>query len=172
VTADPLTRLILRLQDGDRAAFAPAYEAVAPKIDAVCARLLGAGPDAEDAAQQALMNLFERVGAYDPDRGPALPWVVGIAAWEARTVRRRRWRRREDALADAPIPEGPAEEPAWSDDRWDELDAVLATLQPIDREVVLAALGRGPSPIVAPAALRKRLSRAVQRIRSLLGRAA
>src|SRR5262249_33149070 len=45
-------------------------------------------------AQTALVKLFERVDRYDPRRGPALPWILGIAAWEARTVRQRRGRPR------------------------------------------------------------------------------
>lgn len=160
---DPLTPLLLRLQDGDRSAFDPAYDVVAPRVDALCARLLGPGPDAEDAAQQALMRLFERVAAFDPTRGPALPWVLGIAAWEARTVRRRRERRREDPWEDRAAGAVP-------EDRWDELERVLATLGPVDREVVSAALGRAERPDVAPATARKRLQRALDRIRSALGR--
>jgi RNA polymerase sigma-70 factor (ECF subfamily) len=153
---DPLTALVLRLADGDRSAFDPLYEAVAPRVDAICGRALGAGPDAEDAAQVALLHEFERVDRYDPARGPALPWILGIAAWEARTVARRRHRRREDAVeveVEAPTPA-------------DDLAPVLAELSPADREVVLAALGVVERPPVPPATFRKRLQRTVARLRA------
>jgi RNA polymerase sigma-70 factor, ECF subfamily len=156
---DPLTALVLRLADGDRSAFDPLYDAVATRVDAICARALGPGPDAEDAAQTALVKLFERVDRYDPRRGPALPWILGIAAWEARTVRQRRVRRREDLVeVDVEAPE-PAP----------DLLGALPDLAPADREVLRAALGEIERPDVAPATFRKRLQRTLERLRALVG---
>src|SRR5207302_10345249 len=90
-----LDRLVARLADGDRAAFGPVFEALWPVLRAFCGRAVGAA-DAEDAAQSALLRVFARAAEYDPEQR-ALPWVVGIAAWECRTLRRRRDRRREEA---------------------------------------------------------------------------
>jgi DNA-directed RNA polymerase specialized sigma24 family protein len=161
--SDPLTQRVLRLADGDRSAFDELYDEVSPRIDAMCVRLLGPGPDAEDAAQQALVRVFERVEEYDPDIGPAMGWILGITAWQARTVRRRRSRSREEPFVDAPAP-------VACEDRWEELDALVAGLRPGDREVVLAILGRGPRPETTPEAFRKRVQRALERIRVTLGR--
>lgn len=165
---DPLSQRILRLADGDGSAFDDVYDVVGPRVDALCVRLLGPGPDAEDAAQQTLIRVFERVDQYDPAIGPALGWILGLAVWEARTVRRRRGRRREDPWGEAPIPMEVAM--PVDDDGWAEVNDAIATLRPVDREVVLAVLGRGPRPQTTPAAFRKRVQRVVERIRATLGR--
>lgn len=157
----PLDALVARLADGDRSAFDPVYDAVEPQVRGVCRRLLGDGPDADDAVQQALIRVFERVSDWDPARGPALGWVLTTAAWEARTLRRRNVRRRE-----APLEAEPAavevREPLE-----DVVRAVAATLDPIDRDALLTALA-GERP--AGATFRKRLQRAIGRVRVALGR--
>ena len=45
--------------------------------------------------QQALLKLFERASEFDPELD-ALSWALGIAAYEVRTARKWRLRRRED----------------------------------------------------------------------------
>src|SRR5258708_32230024 len=93
-----------RLADGDRTAFGPVFALLWPQVRAFAARLVGPA-DGEDAAQSALLKIFSRASEYDRARD-ALPWALGIAAWECRTLRRRRERRREQS---APAPERAAE---------------------------------------------------------------
>ncbi|MEZ4236671.1 MAG: sigma factor [Myxococcota bacterium] len=140
------------------------YEAAAPRVDGVCARILGPGPDAADAAQRTLLRVFEQVHRFDPTRGSAMAWILTTATLQARTVRRSRGRRaaREvevDALAfAAPLAE--------RDDPRAELLALVALLDPADRETVLAAIGDRPRPQTAAATFRKRLQRALARLRA------
>src|SRR5258708_34098292 len=88
-----------RLADGDRTAFRPVFALVWPQVRAFAARLVGPA-DGEDAAQAALLKIFSRASEYDRARD-ALPWVLGIAAWECRTLRGR-WERRREQSAPAP----------------------------------------------------------------------
>src|SRR5262245_34785982 len=91
-----------RLAAGDLTAFAPLFSELWPILRGFCRRGLRHDADGDDAAQQALTNLFARADEYDASRD-ALSWALGIAAWECRTIARRRQRRREDALEGAPV---------------------------------------------------------------------
>ncbi|WP_437579678.1 RNA polymerase sigma factor [Sorangium sp. So ce887] len=158
-----------RLADGDRAAFEPVYAALWPAISAFCRRMLGGGEaDAEDAAQQALLKVFDRASSFDPE-ADALTWALAIAAWECRTARRRRTRSREapdelipSVAADLPTPE----DAAIARDLDDAAREVLGTLAEADRETLRATLLEGDrDPSVSGAAFRKRRERAFARLR-------
>ena len=100
---------LARVADGDRAALEPAFARLHPLVLGFCRRLLD-GPTAEDAAQEALVNLFARSGQYDAERDP-VPWALAFASNACRTARKRTIRRREQAelpdLADDAEPDGP-----------------------------------------------------------------
>jgi RNA polymerase sigma-70 factor (ECF subfamily) len=157
-----LRRLLERLADGDRSAFRSAFALLWPRIRAFAVRY--AGVDGEDAAQQARLRVFSRASEYDGERD-ALAWALGIAAWECRTLRRKRERRKEEAIA---VPEqvdrGATPEQAAMDG---ELRAaateVLGTLRPIDLETI-SALVAGTRP--PGATFRKRMQRAISRFRA------
>jgi RNA polymerase sigma factor (sigma-70 family) len=157
-----LRRLMVRLADGDRAAFRPAFALLWPRLRAFAARCLAAA-DAEDVAQAALLRVFSRASEYDPERD-AFAWALGIAAWECRTLRRRRQRRREDHVAppDPPDPGENPEETIIARDLSAAAEAVLGTLRPIDIETIMVAAG---SRNLRGATFRKRLSRALARLR-------
>jgi RNA polymerase sigma-70 factor (ECF subfamily) len=163
-----LRRLMERLADGDRSAFRPAFALLWPRLRAFALRYAGAA-DGEDAAQQALLRVFSRAAEYDP-RQDGLAWALGIAAWECRTLRRKRQRRKEGpapaeeegsaaSLADA---RASPEEVAIERDLREAAVAVLGTLRPIDVETI-SALAGGARP--EGARFRKRLQRALQRFR-------
>ncbi|HEY6912249.1 MAG TPA: sigma factor [Myxococcales bacterium] len=160
-----LRRLMGRLADGDRTAFGRAFALLWPRLRAFALRCAGPA-DGEDAAQAAILKVFSRASEYDPERD-AMVWALGIAAWECRTLRRKRERRREEpalALARAPPAAGgnPEEELIERNLRSAAAE-VLGTLRPLDVETISAAAGgerraRG-------ATFRKRLERAVSRFR-------
>ena len=66
------------LADGRRAAFAPLYAALWPLLRDFCRRALSHEADGDDAAQQALLQLFARAVDYDETRD-AVAWAIGIA---------------------------------------------------------------------------------------------
>ena len=165
---DPLTRDLLRLADGDRSAFESVYAVARPRVERLVHRLLAGDPDVEDVAQRALIKVFERASEFDAGRGPALPWILGVAAWECRSHRKSRVRRREVPV-EAP-PERAATdcpERALLDAELEQaLHAAIGTLAPADRETLLAALEHTRRPDVPGATFRKRLQRALTRLKS------
>jgi RNA polymerase sigma-70 factor (ECF subfamily) len=158
--------LVVRLADGDRGAIRPAFEAAWPIVQRFCARALASEADADDAAQAALVKVFEQVACFDARRD-ALAWILSIAAWECRTIRRRTHRRREDF--DAAVPwvgaMSPEDEIVHRDLERAAREA-LSSLSPDDARTVLAAIGEQTKEAdVAPATFRKRLQRALERLR-------
>jgi RNA polymerase sigma-70 factor (ECF subfamily) len=154
--------LVARVADGDRAAVAPAFDALWPLLRRFAARALGSDADAEDAAQRALVKLFAQAAFFDPTRD-ALAWVLTIVAFECRTVVRARGRRRErpldvDVAADVASPEAAAVQR----DLEEAARSVLGTLADGDAQAIGALLA-GSRP--EGATFRKRLQRALARLR-------
>ncbi len=153
-----------RLADGDRAAFGPAFALLWPRLRAFAVRCLGAA-DGEDAAQAALLKVFACASQYDRGRDP-LPWALGITAWECRTLRRRRERRREEGLSGSPELPGAALSPEQTViDRalLAAAEEVLGTLRPIDVDTIIS-IGSGRRSVEG-ATFRKRAERALARFR-------
>jgi len=155
-----------RLADGDRSAFDAVFGQLWPVLRAFAARHLS-GVDAEDAAQRALLKVFERAGTFDPARD-ALGWALGMAVWEIRTIRRRQTRSRTTDLPDdldafatrTPDPE----ELVIAAEMTRAVQHAVTGLAPADAEALLRdAAGER----LAGAAFRKRLQRARERLRTL-----
>jgi len=152
-----------RLADGDREAFEPVFAALWPVLRAFAARALAVPAEAEDAAQSALLKVFSRAAEFDPRR-EALPWALGIAAYECRTLRKARARRREELTGTPPEPldARTPEEAAIERDLQAAAGEVLGGLSALDAETLLAA-ARGQRD--SSATFRKRLERALARFR-------
>src|SRR5260370_28614747 len=156
---------MLRIADGDRSAFSAVYKALWPVLRAFVIRQLPPS-DSEDVAQEALLKVLGRASDFDPER-EALTWALGIAAFEVRTARKRVARRKEE-LTDPPASgvDAVSSEEAAMVDR--ELQAaaleVLGTLRPSDVETLQSVLS-GRSPPIHRATFRKRVERALKRLR-------
>lgn len=165
---EALQRQLARLADGDRDAFHPLFVRLWPLLRGFAARCLPR-EDVEDAAQEALVRVFARAAEFDRRRD-ALSWVLGIAAYEIRTARQRRRRRRrrehpDDALAGRPDPGRSPEETALAAELERDLGEALAALRPEDAETLLA-YARGERPDLPGPTFRKRVERALGRLRS------
>ena len=161
-----LNASLARLADGDRSAFRAVFEVAQPAVLALTRRLMKGDPEHEDVAQQALLKVFERASRYDPDRA-ALPWILGIAAWECRTHRQRVLRRREHVVPESLLSTGPdPEEWVVANDLRDALHELIGELKPADVEALAVAMGRQPRPELAAATFRKRLQRAMTRLKA------
>ena len=160
-----LQRELTRLADGDRQAFEPVFARLWPVVHALAARYLPA-LEVDDAAQNALLKLFERASEFDPERD-AVAWAVGIAMWEIRTVRRRAWRRRDTSGLDEAEDLVPStvdpEERAIAATLAAAIGQTLATLRPEDRD---ALLRYARDERTVSAGFRKRLQRARERMRA------
>ena len=161
---DPLTAALVRLADGDRSAFDAVYREAWPAVRGLCRSLVD-DHDADDVAQTALLKVFERASEFDASIGAARPWLLGIAAWEARTVRRRRQRRRAHPAPQPPTATTSPEEVVIAEDLHDRLEEILMTMSEDDRATLLASMGQQDRPPISPATFRKRLQRATRRLR-------
>ena len=159
-----------RVADGDRAAFDPLFAALWPPVRTLCHRALAGGGDADDAAQDAMIRVFERAAEFDRGRD-AVTWVLAIAGWECRSARKRTARRRlEPAGLDAEVAaggDGP-DEVAIRRDLIAAAEEVLGALSPRDVETLAAAWSGDEvsRSSIAPATFRKRLERALGRFRA------
>lgn len=167
--APALDELMSRLADGDRSVFAAVFEAVWHPVLRLCRRLLDNDADAADAAQEALHKILERASDYDRAR-PAMPWALAIAAWECRTILRKRTRRGE--VSDSKLAEFAGEDPEADIVNRDLVTAALAAvgeLSESDREVLTATFGEERASVTG-ATLRKRRERALGRLRDTFRR--
>jgi RNA polymerase sigma factor (sigma-70 family) len=161
---EQLDRWMTAAADGDRDAIEPLFHALRPVVTCFAARFLGDQILAEDCAQEALVRLFGQLDRYDPSRD-ALTWALAIVTWECRSARRRLSRRNETS----DLPETSFDGVALAEDR-ELLRAALATLGSLaarDLEIITAALDDDDDlrERLAPATFRKRLERALARLR-------
>jgi RNA polymerase sigma factor (sigma-70 family) len=165
-----LQRLMTNAADGDRAAIEPLFSALWPPCLRYATKLVGDESLAEDVAQDTIVALFGQLARFDRDRD-ALAWAFAIVTWQSRTARRRRERRRE-------VP------PAGIDSVNIDVDvntvnmaerelvrhalAELDGLAPRDRDVIAAVIFDDDElrATLAPATFRKRLERALARLRT------
>ena len=152
--------------DGERAAVEPLFEALWPIVVAYSHRLVGDRALAEDCAQDALVKLFGQLDRFDRERD-ALTWALTHATWQCRTARRRVFRRAETS-EQAGV--GSIDGAALAEER-ELVHAAVAALESLaarDREVILAALTDDEElrRALAPATFRKRLERALTRLRT------
>jgi RNA polymerase sigma factor (sigma-70 family) len=162
-----LDLLMARLARGEREAFDPLFAALSQRARRVArARLDAAG--AADVTQSALLRVFARAHEFTPGCS-ALAWFYAIVANEVRSMQRST-RAHEPVdglqLADA-APD--AEQVALERELARALDAALAELDEDASGAIASLLGCAPVPALAPATLRKRISRAYAQLRLLMG---
>ncbi|MGC4068935.1 MAG: sigma-70 family RNA polymerase sigma factor [Polyangiaceae bacterium] len=175
---EQLARLFARLASGDRGALPETFRLLLPLVRRFCERLLGHGSDADDATQETLERIFERMGTYDASKQP-LPWVFAIAAWEVKTLRRRAWRHRQRTAADAsgslvsavraPGPDPEAEVSVH--EFLGAIEELIDTLPELERATLREALERElatETDLPTNATFRKRKERALQKLHALL----
>lgn len=147
---------------------------MAPLVHRVCVRILGAGAEAEDAGQEAMVMACRSFGTFDATR-PFEPWFARIAYTSSLKVLARRKRvggeLTEELAPGEASPEGQfagAEAAAW-------VAAALERLSPEDRVLVTLTYQDGLSNAEVADALdmpigtvKTRLYRARERLRGLL----
>ena len=160
-----LTQLMTRLADGDRSVFDAVYAGLWPVVSAFCSKSLDRA-DAEDAAQQALLKVFDQAAKFEQGRD-AVTWALSIAVWEVRTIRKRHQRSKTYVLNDTEIA-APTDSPeTLTVERQITAAALyaLGQLSNADQKTLLATFNEEAPAGVAGATFRKRRERALARLK-------
>ena len=165
---------------GDREAFAALFSHFAPRVKSYLLRLGAGAESAEELAQETLLTVWRRAGAFDPRRAAASTWIFAIA----RNLRFDALRREKRPMM--------TDDPSDGGGGGAAPDAILAILQdetrigraiaelPVDqaRVVRLAFFSHKPHSEIAQelglplGTVKSRLRLAMTRLRGLLGEAA
>lgn len=73
-----LTAALKRVASGDRAALHEVYRRTSAKLFGVCLRIFPEGNEAEDALQDAFVNVWNKAGTFDPARASPITWLVTL----------------------------------------------------------------------------------------------
>ncbi|MBP1704575.1 MAG: polymerase subunit sigma-70 [Chloroflexi bacterium] len=157
---------------GDETAFARIVDAYHRDLVRVAYIVAGDEGLAEDAAQSAWSIAWRKLGSLrDPER--LRPWLVSVAANEARQLVRSRHRRAVAEIRVA-VPDDPEPDPADEIDRLDLLNT-LRGLKPEDRRLLALRYVGGLEPTemsslvgMSPSGVRGHLSRVIERLRKEL----
>ena len=170
-------RLVARVLDGDARAFAELVDRHAAACLRYATRYLGDEQDAEEAVQDGLLRAYRALGTYEPRR-PFRPWLLTIITNRCRTTllhrgrRDRRFVHDESVVLSTPAPTDTTDAGA----QHEAIAHALARLDPSQREAFLLRhveqLGYDEMAAVTGAgvsALKMRVKRACERLRTLLG---
>ena len=167
--AAALEQLLIRASEGDRAALRPLFDLLWPFLLRIATRGLSVRADAEDAAQRAILTVFDQLPDLDRRRSP-VAWTATIAWYEVLTVRRRIARRREDARGTTLLEEHPAATPD-PEVQLGEAELAQAVRDAVgelpERDRQALAAFWSDDPMSTGETPRKRRARAIHRLRGL-----
>jgi len=132
--------LLRRIQDGDRRAFRDLTERLAPTALAVATRVTANRDLAEEAVQEAFVDIWRKCERFDAGRGGLRQWVLAVVHHKAVDAVRR-----ERAAADVakriadPAATPDPEEAGVASDRRSRILRAIRELSPAQREAILLA---------------------------------
>jgi RNA polymerase sigma-70 factor, ECF subfamily len=139
--------LLTRVARGDEAAFAALYDELAPRILGLARRILRDPAQAEEVAQEALVEVWRTARRYDPGKGSATSWALTIA--HRRAVDRVRSEQastdRERRVATEERPYDEVVEEATARLERQQVQRCLKGLTGLQREAITLAYYRGYS---------------------------
>ncbi|WP_372798427.1 RNA polymerase sigma factor [Litorivivens sp.] len=74
-----LEKLLKQTAAGNQQSFKALYELISPKVLAFLTHMLGDRHFAEDALQDAMVQVWNNASTYDESKAKASTWIVGIA---------------------------------------------------------------------------------------------
>jgi len=146
--------LLYAVARGDEVAFGRLYDRLAPRVYGLIRRVLRDPAQAEEVAQEALVDVWRTAGRFDPARGSATSWVFTIAHRRAvdrvRAEQAGAERNRRVAAAGTEIPYDDVVEAATANLEQQQVRRCLSSLTDLQREAVaLAYYGGNSYPEVA-----------------------
>ncbi|GHJ59566.1 hypothetical protein NOK12_20840 [Nocardioides sp. OK12] len=158
--ADQIDDLARRAQDGDRPALEELLTAVRPRALRVCQGVLPHSADAEDACQEALINIAGKIGGWGR-RGRFTTWMHAVAVNSARTTYRR--------MKNQAVPADPQETGGGSLERPDPRTTSVIAGTRLDLLEAMETLEREHPQVVEPLLLRDVYGLPYDEIAALVG---
>jgi RNA polymerase sigma-70 factor (ECF subfamily) len=168
-TGGPERGTIERFRQHDPRAFEEIVDATSSAAYALARRICGNTGLAEDAMQNAFLDVWRRAATYDPAIAPVSSWVMCIVRNRSVDAVRRvavhhRRRAHEEWLADAVAPDDVCEQ-VIRDDQARNVDAAMAVLSEVHRHVIELSYSAGLSQSEIAAQLRLPLGTVKSRVR-------
>jgi RNA polymerase sigma-70 factor (ECF subfamily) len=173
-------QLLRRVAAGDEAAFASLYDLIAGPVLGLVTRVLRNHAQAEEVAQEVLVEVWRKATRFAPERGSALSWVLMIA--HRRAVDRVRSHQavldREDRVGrmDVQRPFDSVSESTLAGLDQERVRKCLSALTDLQRESIVLAYYNGytyPEVAqvlnVAPGTVKTRIRDGLIRLRDCLG---
>ncbi|HSU03428.1 MAG TPA: sigma-70 family RNA polymerase sigma factor [Nocardioides sp.] len=133
---DPLSESLVRAATGDHEAFVEVFDAVSQRVFGIALRVVGDPHQAEEVAQETLIEVWRNASRFDPSLGSAGAWISTMAHHRAvDRVRSSTAARRRDLSW-----HGDQRGSTVADTTFDEADAHLHT------RTIFAALMELPAP--------------------------
>lgn len=101
MTSEELAQLLSKVSLGDRQAFRSLYAETGAHLYTAALRILGNKELAEDAVQEAWIQVWNKASEFHPDRGSPLAWMVSLSRYRALDLLRRRSRERTSAYPES-----------------------------------------------------------------------
>jgi len=169
--------LVALVSRSEESALAELYDRVGGIAYGLAFRILRDESLAEDAVQDAFLDLWRSAGSFIPERAKASTWILTLVHRRAVDLVRREQRRRTEPLENAPEPtEGSAEEAAWLRLDRERVQSALAKLPDQQREAIELAYYGGYSQSELAERLgeplgtiKSRMFSGLSRLRELLG---
>lgn len=138
--------LLKRIQDGDKRAFRDLTDRLAPNALALATRVTANRDLAEEAVQEAFIDVWRKCDRFDAERGGLRQWVLGVVHHKAvDAVRRERAASVVGPKGPEPLPPVDPEEAGWMSDRRVRVQKAVSALPPAQREAITLAFFGGLS---------------------------
>ena len=136
--------LTLAFQSGEKGAYQAIYERYSQRVHGVCRRMLGNPQDAQEAAQESFLRVYQALGRFN-GRYQLGPWITRIATNVCLDHLRSKARRpshpvpNEVLMLDEAVTEGDSEPERMviADSESRRVRKVLATLPPMHRAAIV-----------------------------------